>query len=58
VKRKEKKQKKNFIYLDVTCNPSWSHHNATAGPTTGNGSVAGSSIVALIIFFALILYSA
>jgi hypothetical protein len=51
-----------MLCLDKFCNPSWygvtSNTNSTVGGVTGNGSVGVSSIVALVIFFGLILYSA
>jgi len=48
---------------DPVCNPSWygliTNQNTTVtSETTGNGSVGVSSIVALVIFFGLIIYSA
>ena len=51
------------IHLDPVCNPSWygliTNQNTTVtSETTGNGSVGVSSIVALVIFFGLIIYSA
>jgi hypothetical protein len=53
--------KKEF-YLDPICNPSWvgimKNSNSTVVEASGNGSVDVSSIVALIIFFGLIVYSA
>ncbi|CAF0809106.1 unnamed protein product [Adineta steineri] len=47
---------------DATCNPSWydfnKNGNSTMNEVTGSGSVGVSSIVALVIFFGLIVYSA
>jgi hypothetical protein len=49
------------IILDAICNPSW--YGTKANSTTldsapsGSGSVGVSSIIGLIIFFGLILYS-
>jgi len=46
---------------DPVCNPSWYgiiKNNSTAIEATGSGSVGVSSIVALLIFFGLIIYSA
>ncbi|CAF1012079.1 unnamed protein product [Adineta ricciae] len=47
---------------DPTCNPSWygviTNQNSTAIEPSGNGSVGVSSIVGLVIFFGLIIYSA
>jgi len=43
---------------DPICNPSWHHYNSTVINATGYGSVSISSIVALTIFFCLIIYSA
>ncbi|CAF2978758.1 unnamed protein product [Rotaria sp. Silwood2] len=51
-----------MIYLDPICNPSWyeiiTNGNSTVINSTGNGSVNLTSIIALIIFFGLIIYSA
>ena len=51
-----------MICLDPICNPLWfekiMNNNSTVIDATGNGSVGISSIVALIIFFGLIIYSA
>jgi serine incorporator 1/3 len=52
-----------LIYLDPICNPSWHGiltNNSTSTDTSAvaNGSVSVPSVVALIIFFALIIYSA
>ncbi|CAF0865690.1 unnamed protein product [Rotaria sordida] len=47
---------------DPICNPSWygiiKNDNSTIVEATGNGSVGVSSIIAMIIFFGLIIYSA
>ena len=54
--------KKKIIYSDLVCNPSWygiiTNGNSTVVEAAGNGSVGVSSIVALVIFFGLIVYSA
>lgn len=53
---------KIFLCVDKICNPSWygiiNKGNSTIEEATGNGSVGVSSIIALIIFFCLIVYSA
>jgi hypothetical protein len=55
------KEREISFFLDPICNPSWNGlmtgSNSTGAPTA-NGSVGVSSIVALIIFFGLIIYSA
>ncbi|CAF0981995.1 unnamed protein product [Rotaria sp. Silwood1] len=47
---------------DPICNPSWhsiiTNSNSTVINSTGNGSVNLTSIIALIIFFGIIIYSA
>jgi hypothetical protein len=59
---KKKKIYLNIIYLDPTCNPSWYGANLDRNSTVINASesssVGISSIIALIIFFGLIIYSA
>ena len=51
-----------IISLDAKCNPSWQgmaiSGNSTVVEATRTGSVDVTSIVALVIFFALIVYSA
>ena len=53
-----------FGNLDPVCNPSWyglirnQNSTVTTAAAVGNGTVGVSSIVALIIFFGLIIYSA
>jgi len=50
------------MYLDSNCNRSlygvMSNSTLLDDTTTGTGSVGSSSIIALIIFFGLIIYSA
>ncbi len=51
-----------MICLDPICNPSWNrintNNNSTIINAVGNRSVDVSSIIALIIFFGVIIYSA
>jgi hypothetical protein len=50
------------IILDTACNPSWYATNkndttVNSAPSGGSGSVGVSSIIGLILFFGLIIYS-
>lgn len=51
-----------MTYLDPICNPSWygivKGNSSDVADVTGSGSVGVTSIIALIIFFGLIVYSA
>lgn len=52
----------SFFLTDLKCNPTWKQLNIVGNSTDvithGHSSVGISSIVALVIFFALIIYSA
>ena len=51
-----------LFQIDPICNPSWygiiKNKNSTIPEITADGSVGVTSIVTLIIFFGLIIYSA